>query len=69
VILAIEAIRMAAAENGGKFVDSLDATPVPVPNDPFTDRPFSYQVNGDVATLSSEYPSSLPMRIELRLAK
>jgi hypothetical protein len=69
VIQAIEAIRMAGAENGGKPIDSLDRGPVPVPNDPFTGKPFSYQVDGDVAVLSSEFPEHAPVRIELRFAK
>jgi hypothetical protein len=69
LIQAVEAIRMAGAENGGKLVDSLGATPVPVPNDPFTGKPFQYQVTGDVATLSSEFPTSRPARIELHFAK
>ncbi len=69
LIQAVEAIRMAGAANGGKLVDSMDATPVPVPNDPFTGKPFSYEVVGDVATLSSEFPTNWPARIELRFAK
>jgi len=66
---AIEAIRMAGASNGGKLIDSLDQAPVPVPNDPFTGKPFSYEVAGDVAVLSSQYPKSKPVRIELQFAK
>jgi hypothetical protein len=69
VIQAIEAIRMAGAENGGKLIDSLDRAPVPVPNDPFTGKPFSYQLDGEVAVLSSEFPNNSPVRIELRFAK
>lgn len=69
VIQAIEAIRMAGAENGGKLIDSLDQAPVPVPNDPFTDKPFSYQVNGKVAILSSDLPTHSPVRIELQFAR
>ena len=65
----IEAIRMAGASNGGKLIDSLDQAPVPVPNDPFTGKPFSYQVDGDIATLSSQYPTAKPIRIELQFAK
>lgn len=69
LIQAIEAIRMAGAANGGKLIESLDDAPVPVPNDPFTGRPFAYQVVGDVATLSSEFPTNWPARIELKFAK
>ena len=69
VVQAIEAIRMAGVENGGKLIDSLDQAPVPVPNDPFTDKPFAYQVSNEVASLSSEFPVHAPVRIELRFAK
>ncbi|MFN7731808.1 MAG: hypothetical protein ACK5OB_07895 [Pirellula sp.] len=69
LIQAIEAIRMAGAENGGKLIDSLEQAPVPVPNDPFTGKPFSYRMVGDTAVLSSEYPASWPAQIELRMAK
>jgi hypothetical protein len=69
VVQAIEAIRMAGAVNGGKLIDSLDQAPVPVPNDPFTDKPFAYQVSGDIARLSSDYPVHAAVRIELRFAK
>lgn len=69
VIQAIEAIRMAGAENGGKLIDSLDKAPVPVPSDPFTGKPFSYHVHGDVAILSSAFPKNAPVRIELQFAK
>jgi hypothetical protein len=69
VIQAIEAIRMAGAANGGMLIDSLDKAPLPIPNDPFTGKPFSYQVTGDVAVLSSEFPTHAPVRIELQFAK
>lgn len=69
LIQAVEAIRMAGAANGGMLVDSLGATPVPVPNDPFTGKPFQYRVTGDVATVSSDFPTSRPARIELHFAK
>lgn len=65
----IEAIRMAGASNGGKLIESLEQAPVPVPNDPFTAKAFSYEVTGDVAVLSSKYPISKPFRIELQFAK
>jgi len=69
LIQAIEAIRMAGGENGGKLIDSLNEAPVPVPNDPFTGKAFSYQVIGDTAVLSSDIPANAPVRIELRFAK
>jgi hypothetical protein len=69
MIQVIEAIKMAGAENGGKLIESLNQAPVPVPNNPYTDKPFSYQVSGDTAVLSSDFPEALPIRIELKFAK
>ncbi len=49
---AIEAIRMHAAQNGGKLPRSLaDVSVVPVPNNPWLGTPFPYKVEGDKATL------------------
>lgn len=51
-LIAIEAIRMHAAANGGKLPTSLDQiTVVPVPNDPSTGRPFHYRVADGKAEL------------------
>jgi hypothetical protein len=69
LVQALEAIRMAGADNSGKLIDSLDKAPLPIPNDPFTGKPFSYQVTGDVAVLSSDLPTHAPVRIELQFAK
>lgn len=69
LIQTIEAIRMAGAENGGKLIDTLEKTPVPVPNDPFTNKPFEYKVSGDTAVLSADIPETSPIRIELKFAK
>jgi hypothetical protein len=69
VVQVIEAIRMAGAENGGKLIDSLDKAPVPVPKDPITEKPFSYQVSGKRAMLSSDFPTNAPVRIELQFAE
>ena len=49
----IEAIRMYAAAHDGKFPDTLDASGVPVPADPFTGKSFSYTRDGTIATLST----------------
>lgn len=68
MIQAIEAIRMAGAENEGKLPESLESVPVPVPLDPFTGKAFSYRVEGDVATLASEFPLRMPLSVEIRFA-
>lgn len=69
LIQAIEAIRMAGAENGGKLIENLTQAPVPIPNNPYTDKPFGYLVSEDMAVLSSDFPEALPIRIELKFAK
>ena len=68
-IEAIEAIRMAAAENGGKLIDKLDQAPVPVPVDPFTGKAFSYQVLDNAGVITSMYPENAPLRIEVHLVQ
>lgn len=47
----VEALRLTAAENGGKLVESLDELSVPAPLDPGTNKPFEYESDGKVATL------------------
>lgn len=49
---ALEAIRMYAATHDGKLPKSLgDITQVPVPNVPFTGKPFTYRLDGERAIL------------------
>jgi hypothetical protein len=51
----VEAIRNYAAGHRSQLPESLGKiTEVPVPNDPFTGKPFHYEVKGGVATLSAE---------------
>lgn len=48
----VEALRAHAAINDGKFPESLDEiTIVPVPFNPFTGRPFEYELKDGVATI------------------
>lgn len=55
----IEASRLYAAANGGNLPDRLDMiTQVPVPDDPFTGRPFAYSRDGQTATLTAHIPSN-----------
>jgi hypothetical protein len=50
----LEAIRLYAARHDGKLPSRLDQIKeVPVPVDPFTGKPFEYEVTGDRATLFS----------------
>jgi len=55
---AVEAIRMHAAANDGKLPKSLaDVKVVPVPDDPYTLKPFEYAVTGDAFTLTGPAPA------------
>lgn len=53
VLRHVEAIRMYAAEHGGKVPAKLSEVGVPLPADPLTGKPFGYEVKGAVATLSA----------------
>lgn len=49
---AVEAVRLHAAANGGKPPKALtDVALVPVPEDPYTGKPFEYQADGQTFTL------------------
>jgi hypothetical protein len=49
----VEAIRSYAAAKRGKLPAHLeDITDTPAPNNPMTDKPFDYHVDGGVAILS-----------------
>jgi hypothetical protein len=53
VLRAVEALRLHAAANGGKWPTKLEeVTATAVPDDPTTGKPFDYVLNGDTATLS-----------------
>ncbi len=46
----VEALRMYAAEHGGAFPAKLSEVSVPLPDDPFTGKPFVYEGRGKTAT-------------------
>jgi hypothetical protein len=56
-LMTIEAVRLHAAENGGKLPEKLADIKVTVPNDPVGGKPFSYSVKNGVATLTGANPS------------
>ncbi len=61
----IEAIRMQAAQNGGKLPQSLsDVTVVPVPVHPRFGTPFPYKLEGDKATLEVRRVSDAKQRLQ-----
>ena len=62
-------LRLYAATHDGRWPDRLsDITAVPVPKNPFNDKPFVYQRDGDRATLTSEHgPAGLPWQYDITL--
>jgi hypothetical protein len=53
-----EAVRLYAAAHGGKLPATLaDVKAVPVPNDPFTGKPFVYRLGDGAATLEGPPPA------------
>ncbi len=53
----VEAIRMYAAEHGGKVPDKLEDIDLPLPVDPFTGKTFRYKKEGDKAHLRGNPPA------------
>jgi hypothetical protein len=54
----VEALRMYAAAHEGRWPAKLADLPVPVPDDPFTGKPFGYQVEGATAHLHGTPPKA-----------
>ena len=52
----VEALRLYAAAHDGKLPEKLSDCSVPLPNDPFTNKPFHYKVEGDTAHLRGTPP-------------
>jgi len=54
----VEALRLYAAEHGGSLPAQLSDVTVPLPDDPFTGKPFRYEVTGNTAHLRGTPPSA-----------
>jgi hypothetical protein len=54
----VEALRLYAAEHDGKLPQKLSDIAVPLPDDPFTGKPFRYEVKGTTAHLRGSPPRS-----------
>jgi hypothetical protein len=52
----VEALRLYAAGHDGRLPERLADLPVPVPDDPFTGKPFAYRVEGAAAHLRGSPP-------------
>ena len=54
----VEALRLYAAEHDGSLPAKLSDVTVPLPDDPFTGKPFRYEVTGNTAHLRGTPPSA-----------
>ena len=54
----VEALRLYAAEHDGALPAKLSDVAVPLPDDPFTGKPFRYEVTGNTAHLRGTPPSA-----------
>jgi hypothetical protein len=55
----VEALRMYAAEHGGAFPVKLSDLSVPLPDDPFTGKPFLYEASGKTAHVRGTPPKAM----------
>jgi len=55
----VEALRLYAADHNGALPAKLAEIPVPLPDDPFSGKPFRYEVNGTTAHLRGSPPASM----------
>jgi hypothetical protein len=75
LLCCVEALRMHAAEQGGKLPAQLDDVKLPLPVDPITGKPFVYKRESDTATLRGTPPKSMEniaiynVRYEVTMAK
>jgi hypothetical protein len=53
----VEALRLYAAEHNGTLPANLSEIAVPLPSDPFTGKPFRYEVTGNTAHLRGTPPA------------
>jgi hypothetical protein len=59
LLRCVEALRLYAAEHEGKLPEKLSDIAVPLPVDPFTGKPFVYQLEGETAHLRGTPPRAL----------
>jgi hypothetical protein len=58
LLRSVEALRIYAAEHNGAFPAKLLDCSVPVPDDPFTGKPFKYELSGKTAHLRGTPPKA-----------
>jgi hypothetical protein len=75
LLRCVEALRMYAAENDGKLPAKLSDVKLPLPVDPVTGKPISYQLDGGTAILHGSAPAgreqeaSFNVRYEVTITK
>ena len=62
----VEALRMFAAEHNGVFPEKLADVTVPLPVDPFSGKPFCYELSGNTAHLRGTPPWDAKVNPALR---
>jgi hypothetical protein len=55
----VEALRLYAAEHDGRLPQTLADVAVPLPEDPFTGKPFRYEIEGNTAHLRGSPPPGM----------
>jgi hypothetical protein len=63
----VEALRLYAAEHDGTLPAKLCDVPVPLPVDPFTGKPFHYEVTGNTAHLRGTPPAGLEKELRFNM--
>ena len=75
MLRCVEALRIYAAANDGKFPAKLEDVKLPLPVDPITGKPFPYELSGDTAILRGTPPAgqennaAFNIRYEVTIAK
>jgi hypothetical protein len=75
LLRCVEALRIYAAENGGKLPVELAEVKLPLPVDPVTGKPFVYKLEGGTATVRGTPPPGMEkqaiynVRYEVTIAK
>jgi hypothetical protein len=59
MLQVLEALRLHAAANKGKLPKKLDEVDLPLPVDPFTGKPFRYELKDGTATLRGTPPKGM----------
>ena len=62
LLRCLEALRLYASAHDGKWPNKLSDCPVPLPNDPFTGKPFAYKVEAATAHLGGGVRYVVTMR-------